>query len=113
VSPVKYEKGFYIAEDTILHSHCSENLKYYIALTGWTLQWRHNVSPVKYELRYYISEAVKTSILTQHSAVLRTAMFIQSQGRGLQLQSRRVCLCFVTRNGRAVQPATWHVNRTQ
>jgi hypothetical protein len=26
-----------IPEDTILHSHRSENLKSYIALTGWTL----------------------------------------------------------------------------
>jgi hypothetical protein len=29
--------GFYIPEDDILHSHCRENLKSYIALTGWTL----------------------------------------------------------------------------
>jgi predicted hotdog family 3-hydroxylacyl-ACP dehydratase len=26
-----------IPEDAILHSRCSENLKSYIALTGWTL----------------------------------------------------------------------------
>jgi hypothetical protein len=26
-----------IPEDTILHSHCLENLKYYISLTGWIL----------------------------------------------------------------------------
>jgi hypothetical protein len=26
-----------ISEDGILHSHRRENLKYYIALTGWTL----------------------------------------------------------------------------
>jgi hypothetical protein len=26
-----------IPEDAILHSHCCENLKSYIALTGWTL----------------------------------------------------------------------------
>jgi hypothetical protein len=26
-----------IPEDDILHSHCQENLKSYIALTGWTL----------------------------------------------------------------------------
>jgi hypothetical protein len=37
VSPVKYELGFYIPEDDILHSHCRENLKSYIALNGWTL----------------------------------------------------------------------------
>jgi hypothetical protein len=30
VSPVKYELGFYIPEDTILYSHRRENLKPYI-----------------------------------------------------------------------------------
>jgi hypothetical protein len=29
VSPVKYELGFYIPEDAILHSHRRENLKTY------------------------------------------------------------------------------------
>jgi hypothetical protein len=48
--PVRYELGFYIPEDDILHSHRRENLKSYIALTGWTLSWRRNVSPVTYEL---------------------------------------------------------------
>jgi hypothetical protein len=38
------------------HSHGRENLKSYIALTGWTLEWRRNVSPVKYELGFYIPE---------------------------------------------------------
>jgi hypothetical protein len=37
VSPVRYELGFYIPEDDILHSDRSDNLKSYIALTGWTL----------------------------------------------------------------------------
>jgi hypothetical protein len=45
-----------IPEDHILHSHRSENLKSYIALPGWTLYWRRNVSPVKYELGSYIPE---------------------------------------------------------
>jgi hypothetical protein len=45
-----------IPEDDILHSHCRENLKSYIALTGWTLYWRHNVFPVKYKLGFYIAE---------------------------------------------------------
>jgi hypothetical protein len=31
VSPVKYELGFYIPEDDILHSHCREHLKSYLA----------------------------------------------------------------------------------
>jgi hypothetical protein len=56
VSPVKYELGFYIPEDGILHSHCRENLKSYIALTGWALWRRHNMSPVKYKLGFYTSE---------------------------------------------------------
>jgi hypothetical protein len=34
VSPVKYELGVSIPEDSILHSHRRENLKPYIALTG-------------------------------------------------------------------------------
>jgi hypothetical protein len=29
--------GFYIPEDGILHIHRRENLKHYIALTGWSL----------------------------------------------------------------------------
>jgi hypothetical protein len=37
VSPVKYELGAYIPEDDILHSERRENLKSYIALTGWVL----------------------------------------------------------------------------
>jgi hypothetical protein len=37
VSPVKYELGFYITEDGILHSDRRENLKSCIALTGWAL----------------------------------------------------------------------------
>jgi hypothetical protein len=71
VSPVKYELGIYIPEDDILHNHRRENLKSYIALTGWTLQQRRNVSPVKYELgfislktTFFIVTAVETSNLT-------------------------------------------------
>jgi hypothetical protein len=56
VLPVKYEQGFYIPEDDILHSHSRENLKSYIALTGWTQLRSRNVSPVKYELDFCIPE---------------------------------------------------------
>jgi hypothetical protein len=56
VSPVKYELGFYIPEDDILHSDCRENLKSYIALTGWPLYRRRNLSPVRYELGSYSPE---------------------------------------------------------
>jgi hypothetical protein len=43
-------------EKDILHAHRSEGLKSYIALTGWALQRRSNVSPVRYELCFYITE---------------------------------------------------------
>jgi hypothetical protein len=56
VSPVKYELGFYIPEDGILHSDRRENLKSYTALTVWALQRRRNISPVRYELDFYIPE---------------------------------------------------------
>jgi hypothetical protein len=56
MSLVRYELGFYITEDGILHSQPRENLKSYIALTGWALLRRRNVSPVKYELRFYTPE---------------------------------------------------------
>jgi hypothetical protein len=36
MSPVRYEMGFRIPEDGILHNR-REKLKSYIALTGWTL----------------------------------------------------------------------------
>jgi hypothetical protein len=45
-----------IPEDAILHSHRRENLKSCIALTGWALWRRFNVSPVRYELGSYIPE---------------------------------------------------------
>jgi hypothetical protein len=46
----------HILEDDILHSHRRQNLKSCIALTGWTLYRRRNVSTVKYELGFYIPE---------------------------------------------------------
>jgi hypothetical protein len=56
MSPVRYELGFYIPLDDIFHSRRCENLKSYIALTGWTLYRRRNVSPLRYKLGCYISE---------------------------------------------------------
>jgi hypothetical protein len=37
VSPVKYELGFYIPEDDILHSHRRENLKSHILILIYVL----------------------------------------------------------------------------
>jgi hypothetical protein len=56
VSPVRYELGFYIPKDGILHSHRRENIKFQIALAGRALQRRRNLSPVRYELDSYIPE---------------------------------------------------------
>jgi hypothetical protein len=56
VPSLRYELRFYIPQDDILHSHRRENLKSYIALTGWVFWRRSNVSPVKYELGFYIPE---------------------------------------------------------
>jgi hypothetical protein len=56
MSPVRYELGFHIPEDGILHSHRSENLKSYIALTGWAPCRRRNMSHVRYELGFCIPE---------------------------------------------------------
>jgi hypothetical protein len=41
VFPVRYELGFYIPEDDILHSHRRENLKSYIRLWfyGYEVAW--------------------------------------------------------------------------
>jgi hypothetical protein len=52
---VRYELGFVIQEDGTLHTHSRENLKSYMAFTGWTLQTR-NVFPVRYELGFCIPE---------------------------------------------------------
>jgi hypothetical protein len=45
-----------IPEDDILHSHCREHIKSYMALSGLILWRRSNVSPVRYELGFYIPE---------------------------------------------------------
>jgi hypothetical protein len=46
VSPVKYELGFYIPEDDILHSHRRENLKSYILEATSTTSVITKLAPV-------------------------------------------------------------------
>jgi hypothetical protein len=58
VFPVRYELGFYVPEDGILNSCRRDNLKSYIALTGWAMYWRRNVSPVRYELGYVPEDGI-------------------------------------------------------
>jgi hypothetical protein len=56
MSVIKIATRRNIPEDGILHSHRRENLKSYIALTGWLLQQTRNVFPFRYELGSYIPE---------------------------------------------------------
>jgi hypothetical protein len=58
VFPVRYELGFSIPEDGILHGHRRKHFKSYIALTVWALLQSLNVSPVRYELGFYIPENI-------------------------------------------------------
>jgi hypothetical protein len=51
------------SQKTSFYSHSRENLKSYIALTGWSLQQRYNVFPVRCQLGSYIPEA---NILHSH-----------------------------------------------
>jgi hypothetical protein len=53
---VRYEPGFYIPEEGILRSHRPDNLKSYIALTGWALKRRSNVFHARYELGLFFPE---------------------------------------------------------
>jgi hypothetical protein len=46
MSPVRYELGFYIPEDGILHSHRRENLKSYMDLLLSTGQLRGTSAPL-------------------------------------------------------------------
>jgi hypothetical protein len=46
-----------IPEDGILHSHCRENLRSYIALTAGLCSG-DVMSPVKYKLGFYIPEDI-------------------------------------------------------
>jgi hypothetical protein len=47
VSPVRYELGFYILEDDILHSHRRKDLKSYITVTGRTLFFLNMLFPLQ------------------------------------------------------------------
>jgi hypothetical protein len=70
MSPVRYELDF-ISQKTAFFIVTAVKTSNYIALTGWALQRRSNVSPVRYELdfisqktAFFIVTAVITSNLT-------------------------------------------------
>jgi hypothetical protein len=67
----RYEPGFYIPEDGILHSHRPENLKCYIALTAgpctgdvMCLLRGTNWVFISQETAFFIVTAMETSNLT-------------------------------------------------
>jgi hypothetical protein len=53
VSPVKYELGFYIPEDDILHSHRRESFESYSVLTSASLAYKEMLwqEPITQKLR--------------------------------------------------------------
>jgi hypothetical protein len=100
VSPVRYKLGSYIPKDGILHSDRRETLKFYIALTGWTVQRGRNVSPVRYELifisqttAFFIVTAVEASNLTAGSMFSET--LVKLYGTVLLLTALRTSACWV------------------
>jgi hypothetical protein len=65
--PVRYELDFYIPEDDSSYSPPPrENLKSYIILAGWALQWRRHLFRVRYEVGFYMP---KDGILHSHRHV--------------------------------------------
>jgi hypothetical protein len=73
VSPVKYELGFYIPEDDILHSYRREHLKSYIVLP-FRAQWLVYVPP---------------ALTSNSSSVNRTVFITETQCVFLSLSSGR------------------------
>jgi hypothetical protein len=65
VSPVKYEQGFYIPEDDILHSHLRENLKSYTVIYSLPhfsvdlplLQFAAYILPLTFLVMHYTLES--------------------------------------------------------
>jgi hypothetical protein len=72
VLPVKYEQGFYIPEDDILHSHRRENLKSYMMF----IIFRNTCDGPK-----YISVKLRARKALQSLSILNiSVVFLQSRG---------------------------------
>jgi hypothetical protein len=87
VSPVRYELGFYIPEDVVLHSHRRKNLKSYIfrarvlnVAHGSCSAWRHMPLPVlKYPGRECVpNSALAVGLLTRHHISVSVVRFYSS-----------------------------------
>jgi hypothetical protein len=80
---VRYELGFYIPEDDILHSHCRENFISYIALIGCALYGDilcllcgTNLVFVSQETAFFIFTAVNNSNLTPLGQLITVARLV-------------------------------------
>jgi hypothetical protein len=91
VSPVKYEMGFYIAEDDILHSHSRENLKSYIALTGWASSYTQGNTNI-ITPREGLSDRLHT--LDRETTVIGERANIQTRYAQAPLTLHSFALCF-------------------
>jgi hypothetical protein len=70
VSPVKYELGFYIPEDDIIHSHRRENLNSYMENTCFTL---------------YIDFKTKTSLIRRRYVPMKRRFLHEPHGVSSQM----------------------------
>jgi hypothetical protein len=66
VSPVKYERGFYIPEDTVLHSHRRENLKSYLRICIPNLRQLPVDDPIMNYYCYYYYETGFDPLIVIH-----------------------------------------------
>jgi hypothetical protein len=72
VSPVKYELGFYIPEDDILHSHCRESLRSYTAASVVTEISRRRKQRGRNKRKYWVGEWIgRKEILSASNAFMK------------------------------------------
>jgi hypothetical protein len=67
MSPVRYELGFYIPEDYILHSHCRENLRSYLYRVALRYTPRGRNAVLVYVSRHSLpSDTISPPFLSTH-----------------------------------------------
>jgi hypothetical protein len=54
VSPVKYELGFYIPEDGVIHSHRREKVKFYKLFLNYV-----NLLPLRMRYKHSVAQYIK------------------------------------------------------
>jgi hypothetical protein len=74
MSPVRYDLGFYIPEDRILHNHGRENLKFYTVLYSVTLLRNHSTDIVIKRSTYQSHLGALTWTLLHYNYLYRKPM---------------------------------------